>query len=114
MEAALPHSQLEAVSASITTSQPPVHVGKTIGSGALTAFVSGHMDVTPQERSQHYLPRLDDALAQGQLFVIGDAKGVDASALAYLLSQSETNILTSSNASECIFHGPVGWANIKL
>ena len=89
MEAAPSHSQLDAVSASATTSQPSVPVGKTIDSGALIAFVSGHMDITPEQLAQHYLPRLDKALAQGHLFVIGDAKGVDASALAYLLSQSD-------------------------
>lgn len=89
MEAALPYSQREAVGASAIASQPLVPVGEIMNSRAQIAFVSGHMDITPQQLVQHYLPRLDDALAQGHFFVIGDAKGVDASALDYLLSQSD-------------------------
>ena len=51
------------------------------------AFVSGHMNLTPQQLSEHYFPRLDEALAQGHHFVIGDAAGLDTSALTYLLAQ---------------------------
>ncbi|KAL6718004.1 hypothetical protein ACLMJK_004089 [Lecanora helva] len=51
------------------------------------AFISGHMDITPEQFLQHYQPRLDLALSQGHHFVIGDAKGLDGTALTYLLEQ---------------------------
>ncbi len=83
MDGALPRS----VATTIGASQPPTPTTKPAPSRTPTAFISGHMEITPQEFTQHYEPRLHDALALGHHFVIGDAKGVDASALAYLLAQ---------------------------
>lgn len=74
-----PSSQLEVASDSATASQYSLPVNEPIPSRARIAFISGHMDLTPQQLSQYYLARLDDALAQGHHFVIGDAKGVDTS-----------------------------------
>lgn len=51
------------------------------------AFVSGHMNITPDQFQTHYLPRIQDALSQGHQFVIGDAKGLDGLVLDYLLAQ---------------------------
>lgn len=56
---------------------------------AQVAFISGHMDITPEQFIKHYHDLLDSALAQDHHFVMGDAKGVDASALAYLLAQKD-------------------------
>jgi hypothetical protein len=42
-------------------------------------FVSGHLDLTPEEFEQHYLPVLDRTLAEDgdASFVVGDAPGAD-------------------------------------
>lgn len=45
-----------------------------------TYFISGHLDVTPEEFTQHYVPALVDAIAGGHSFVVGDARGCDTQA----------------------------------
>ncbi|KAK1076324.1 hypothetical protein LTR33_009041 [Friedmanniomyces endolithicus] len=52
----------------------------------LTAFVSGHTDLSEANFESIYLPLLNAAIAQGHNFLIGDALGVDSFALQYLLS----------------------------
>ncbi len=47
-------------------------------------YISGHLDLTPAEFDTHYRPALDAALARGDSFVIGDARGADALAQKYL------------------------------
>jgi hypothetical protein len=47
-------------------------------------FISGHLDLTAEEFAEHYQPQLDAALAEGAAFVVGDARGADALAQAYL------------------------------
>ena len=84
MESAPPPTQVEANCDSATPSQPQVLI-----TNPRIAFISGHMDITLLQFSTHYEPRLDSALSLGHHFVIGDAKGVDASALTYLLAQSD-------------------------
>lgn len=50
-------------------------------------FVSGHINLTPQEFKQHYVPRLDNALkTQGCSFVVGDAHGTDLMTQEFLNS----------------------------
>ena len=44
---------------------------------ATTVFVSGHLDLTKEEFAEHYVPRLQLALARGCDFVVGDAHGCD-------------------------------------
>ncbi|KAK7961624.1 uncharacterized protein PG986_002449 [Apiospora aurea] len=51
------------------------------------AMVSGHMDLTPDEFAGAYHAPLDEALARGDAFVMGDAKGVDETALEYILAK---------------------------
>lgn len=55
--------------------------------GQQTAFVSGHRDLTPAEFYQHYQPQLDEAIAAGHHFVVGDAPGADAMAQMYLVGR---------------------------
>lgn len=52
------------------------------------AFVSGHLDLTPAEFEQHYAPALTELLRAGASFVVGDARGADALAQAWLAEQS--------------------------
>jgi hypothetical protein len=47
-------------------------------------FISGHLTITREEFAEHYAPRLREAVAQGASFVVGDARGVDAAAQAFL------------------------------
>lgn len=49
-----------------------------------TYFVSGHLDITIDEAHEHYRPRITQAIAEGATFVVGDAKGADWLAQAFL------------------------------
>lgn len=49
-----------------------------------TYFISGHLDITPEEFAQHYVPRITQALAEGHNFVVGDARGCDAKTQEFL------------------------------
>lgn len=46
--------------------------------------VSGHLNVTPQEFAEHYRERLRQYHLAGAVFVVGDARGADKLAQAYL------------------------------
>jgi len=50
----------------------------------MTAYISGHLDVTVDEFKDHYVPLIDKALQEGHEFVVGDARGADALAQQYL------------------------------
>lgn len=50
----------------------------------MTIFISGHLSLTQQEFALHYKPRIDAALAAGESFVVGDARGADVMAQGYL------------------------------
>jgi hypothetical protein len=56
-------------------------------------FISGHLDLTEQEFQEHYAPRIDLAIARGATFVVGDARGTDALAQAYLQRQGASAIV---------------------
>jgi len=49
-----------------------------------TAFISGHLDLTEEEFSEHYVALIDEALKEGCSFVVGDARGADTMAQQYL------------------------------
>ncbi|HYF62560.1 MAG TPA: hypothetical protein VD886_07075 [Herpetosiphonaceae bacterium] len=53
-----------------------------------TFFISGHLDLTAAEFTEHYQPLLDAALLEGAAFVVGDARGADALAQAYLAGKT--------------------------
>ena len=55
---------------------------------ATVNFVSGHLDLSEAEFDAHYRPRLDEAVARGEAFVVGDARGADAMAQNYLLGRT--------------------------
>lgn len=51
-------------------------------------YVSGHLDLTPAEFDAHYRPAIDAALARGEAFMVGDARGTDAITQTYLLGKT--------------------------
>ncbi len=53
----------------------------------MIAFISGHLDLTQEEFNEHYIPRIEEAIAQRCDFVVGDAPGADAMAQQYLSSR---------------------------
>lgn len=53
-----------------------------------TYFISGHLDLTFNEFSLHYVPYLQTALIEDPFFVVGDAIGADSLAQKYLLGKS--------------------------
>jgi len=60
-----------------------------------TAFVSGHVDLTPEEFQEHYVPKLQIAIAQKHRFVVGDAKGADTFAqglFAYFVANNDVTV----------------------
>lgn len=60
-----------------------IPVGKTT-----VNYISGHLDLTLAEFDAHYRPEIDAALARGEVFVVGDARGADALAQQYLLGRT--------------------------
>ena len=52
-----------------------------------TYFISGHLDLTPEEFSEHYAPKIDAGIEAKANFVVGDARGADALAQQYLHSK---------------------------
>jgi len=54
-----------------------------------TYHVSGHLDVTYSEFAEHYVPRLEAAVGEGAFFVVGDARGADAWAQAWLAERTD-------------------------
>lgn len=50
----------------------------------MTLFISGHLDVSPEEFARYYAPHLTEAHQKGARFVVGDARGADTLAQAFL------------------------------
>lgn len=50
----------------------------------MTAFISGHGDVTWQEFEEHYVPRIAEAVNKGHSIIVGDFRGLDTDAMKYL------------------------------
>lgn len=49
-----------------------------------TAHISGHYDLSDAEFEAHYRPQIDEAIAKGDRFLVGDANGADLLAQEYL------------------------------
>jgi hypothetical protein len=49
-----------------------------------TAYISGHLDLTPPEFEKHYIPKILEAIARGDRFIVCDARGTDRMAQEYL------------------------------
>jgi hypothetical protein len=52
--------------------------------GIETAFISGHIDITDEEFSIHYIPFIDKAIKNRHNIVVGDCKGTDIKAQEYI------------------------------
>ena len=80
-----PSPAIEPVSntASTTTSRSP-----------RVAMISGHTDLAQDLFDKQYIPQLTVALESGANFILGDAKGVDEMALAWLLTHCEPQRVT--------------------
>jgi len=52
----------------------------------MIAYISGHLDLTPEEFEEHYKPSIDAAIFHGNEMVVGDARGADKMAQEYIKS----------------------------
>lgn len=48
------------------------------------AFISGHLDITSEEFTEHYSPKIQAHYLVGGAFVVGDARGADVLAQRHL------------------------------
>ncbi|KAL9561323.1 hypothetical protein ACKAV7_014678 [Fusarium commune] len=58
------------------------------------AMISGHIDISHSEFATHYHSPLGEAIAKGDMFILGDAKGTDEMALDYILERDPTAHIT--------------------
>jgi len=54
-----------------------------------TYFISGHLDISQEEFKEKYHEKIDSALKENGHFVVGDARGTDTLAQAYLFGKTE-------------------------
>lgn len=52
-----------------------------------TAMISGHLDLTQEEFDEYYAPVLLMAIRNGDSFLVGDARGADVMAQAYIFKR---------------------------
>ncbi|VTS03310.1 Uncharacterized protein OS=Calothrix sp. 336/3 GN=IJ00_16210 PE=4 SV=1 [Gemmata massiliana] len=65
----------------------------------MTHFVSGHLNLTATEFDVHYRPAIDAALARGDAFVVGDARGTDTLVQNYLFGKTTAVVVYHMFAS---------------
>jgi hypothetical protein len=91
----------------------------------MTLFISGHLDVSPEEFTRYYAPHLTEAHQKGARFVVGDARGADTLAQAFLrdldaevvvyhlFEQPRNNGFSSENARDAAMtaasEGDIAW-----
>jgi hypothetical protein len=51
-------------------------------------MINGHIDISHSEFAIHYHSPLDEAIAKGDLFILGDVKGTYEMALSYILERA--------------------------
>jgi hypothetical protein len=61
---------------------------REIESRPIVNFVSGHLDLKLDEFDTYYRPLIDEALARGESFVVGDVRGADSLTQHYLLGKT--------------------------
>lgn len=59
----------------------------------MTAFISGHLDLTEEEFQLHYKNRILEAIEKGHDFCTGDARGADLMAQRFVEQNSKGNKL---------------------
>lgn len=50
----------------------------------MIAYISGHLNITDDEFVEHYADKIIQAVKDGHNFVVGDARGVDATAQLFI------------------------------
>jgi hypothetical protein len=60
----------------------------------MTAFISGHLDISQEDFETHYIRIIDNAIIKGCKFIVGDARGVDNLATNYLINKAQTPNIT--------------------
>lgn len=55
----------------------------------MTAFISGHCNLSNIEFDQYYKLKIDQALEQGHSFVVGESPGADTLAIQYLSGKTD-------------------------
>jgi hypothetical protein len=63
-------------------------------------YISGHLDLTPEEFEAHCRPAIDAALTRDESFIVGDARGCDAIAQQYLMGKTTKVVVYH------MFHNP--------
>jgi len=58
------------------------------GLTTLVYFISGHRNITDEEFAEHYIPKIDQGIKEGAIFVVGDYYGADQKAQDYLKKKS--------------------------
>lgn len=58
-----------------------------------THFISGHLTLTELEFDEYYRAAIDEPLAHGDSFVVGDASGTDAIVQNYLLGKTDAVVV---------------------
>ncbi|MCG8609692.1 MAG: hypothetical protein MI864_04070 [Pseudomonadales bacterium] len=53
-----------------------------------TYFINGHLDLSDEEFKEYYVPQIESALSESARFVVGDARGADCLAQAYLAGKT--------------------------
>ena len=53
----------------------------------MTAFISGHRNITDSEWKGHYVAAIDKAIAEGHDFIVCECAGADTRAQQYLRSE---------------------------
>ena len=67
-----------------------------------THFISGHLDLTPEEFELHYEGHILEAIREGGSFVVGDARGTDHMAQQFLKKIIMDNMLFDLDVT--VFH----------
>lgn len=55
-------------------------------------YVSGHLDLTEEEFATHYEPNIRAAMAHGDAFVVGDARGADEMTQLVLIGYARVTV----------------------
>ena len=58
-----------------------------------TYFISGHLTTTDDEFDEYYVPEIEQALKEGDAFVVGDARGTDQMAQSFLKDKTDNVIV---------------------
>ncbi|KAK8073085.1 hypothetical protein PG996_006433 [Apiospora saccharicola] len=105
------HNSSAAASAEVKS--PAAREATTTPPRGRVAMISGHIDLSPEEFAKGYHAQLDAALARGDTFIMGDAKGADELALAYLLAKDPATAAVIAGRITVYASRPANVAKLK-